>query len=130
VVLLPCAFWNPCAKAEPSDKAASSAVDEKVEYKTVTGTASGVGSGFIAVEFQRDEKKGASLEMALPVDEQITFNYKALKLGDTVAVEYREATAKDDHGEYTRVKRAATRITLVKRAADAATTRTEGSRAE
>jgi len=108
--------------------------DAKVELKTVMGTVSGIGSGFIAVEFQRDEKKGASLEMALPVDEKALVSQKdtlkMLHLGDTVAVEYQERTGKDDRGEYTKVKRAAMRITLIKRASDSVAPGANKSRTE
>ncbi len=110
------ASWSKAKEPMPSTPAMED--DAKVELKTVMGTVSGVGPRFIAVEFQRDEKKGASHEMALPVDEKMTFNHKALKLGDTVTVEYRETRSKDEHGDYTKVKRAAVKVDLVKRAPD------------
>lgn len=108
------------SKAAARRQAERPKLDETVELKRVNGVVSGIGPGFIAVEFQRDEKKGASLEMALPVDEKALASQreilKTLKLGDTVAVEYQETTSQDSHGDSTRVKRAATAITLVKRA--------------
>jgi len=112
------ASWSKAKEPMPSTPAMED--DAKVELKTVMGTVSGIGSGFIAVEFQRDEKRGASLEMALPVEPQAKFqsvaSLKSLKLGDTVMVEYQETTSKDSRGDSTRVKRAATAITLIKRA--------------
>ena len=103
-----------------SDEPVAPSSKEHVQMKTITGLVSGIGPGFIAVEFQRDEKTGASLEMALPVDPHTKFqsveSLKSLTLGDTVMVECQETTSKDSHGDYTRVKRAATAIALLKRA--------------
>ncbi len=95
--------------------------DEKVmAYKTMSGTVSGVGPAFLAVEFQRDDKNGASFEMALPLDPEANTTYagllKELQLGDTVSVEYRETATKDSQGQYTQMRRTATKIALVRRA--------------
>ena len=93
---------------------------EQVSYKTVTGEVSGVGAKFIAVEYERNTKKGAAFEMALPVDEAATLErikqLKELKLGDTVRVEYQETATKDDKGQYTNVRRVATKIALLRTA--------------
>ncbi len=94
--------------------------EEKMEQKSTTGIVSGIGPGFIAIEFQRDEKRHSSFELALPIDAQTKFrsvdSLKSLKLGDTVMVEYQETTSKDSRGDYTRVKRTAMAIALLKRA--------------
>ena len=96
---------------------ASKSDDEKVEYKTVTGQISGVNAGFIAVEYQRDLAKGSAAEMAFPIDEaakaQLKNILKALKLGDTVTVEYRETTSKSQQGDTGSVRRMAVRVALV-----------------
>ena len=95
--------------------------DEKVEYDTTTGVVTGLGSRFIAVEYRRDNKHGASFEMAFPVDEQVVFSrvkaLRDLKLGDTVEIEYQTVSSnKSEKGEYTDIRRVATRIGLLRNA--------------
>ena len=96
---------------------ASAETDEQVTVKQLQGTVSAVNAQGIAVEFART--KTTSKEMYLPFVPQVRVQgvrrVTELQPGDTVSVEYREVTSKDEHGEYTKVNRMASGITLIAR---------------
>jgi len=68
--------------------------DTKKVIKTITGEVGGIGPNFIAIVYQKDEEKGVEYEMALPLKEDVKFqfvkNLKELQVGDKVTVQYEE----------------------------------------
>ena len=124
IALFGVTFIPPAPTAE-SSSVVSTAPDEKVVEKTVSGHVSAVNARFIAVEYARDEAKGTALEMALPIDdaeqEHLKSTLAALSDGDTVLVTYKEISVKDARGDYANARRVATRVSLVARVASPST---------
>ena len=81
----------------------------KKVLKTITGEVGGIGPNFIAIVYQKDEEKGVEYEIALPLKENVKFQFvkslKDLKVGDKVTVQYEEETTtytekvKDEKGK-------------------------------
>ncbi len=104
IVLLPCAFWSPCAKAEqvapaPAMQPATmpAAVDEaKVMVKTVVGKVVSMTKRTLSVEYEMkaSAKEVEYDEMLLPFGTEMTLerisSMKELKPGDLVSVQYRQ----------------------------------------
>lgn len=110
VVLMPCAFWNPCAKAQTQE------AEGQVESKEVMGEVASVSSSSISVEYSRT--KQGSYEMLLPVGTETRFerlkSLAEVKAGDTVRVRYAQTYKDGEDGKRIVLKTLATHISLVR----------------
>jgi len=84
--------------------------------KTVQGEISWIGKDYIAIIYQKDEKKGKEYEILLPIDADIQLLHKSnldqLSVGDTVRVQFEELT--EEYKEGARKERKAKVISFVK----------------
>jgi hypothetical protein len=114
VVLLPCAFWNPCAKAESLPVAE----EAQVSVKAVTGEVTSINRQAISVEYSKTSE--GSYEMLLPITKDTRLervqSLTELKAGDTVTVDYEQRYKAGDHGERIVLGTVAKRIALMRRA--------------
>jgi hypothetical protein len=66
----------------------------KVETKTITGEVGGIGRKFISIIYKKEQ--GTDYELAIRVPEDVKLvrkkSFKSIAAGDTVRVEYKEAT--------------------------------------
>lgn len=121
VAIVACALTTGLVLSEAGSVSAGESVgsQERVEPKSVTGTVSGIGSGYIAVEVGPPGTVAAE-EMGFPLDEKArTLQRDALTsigLGDTVAVDYRQTTTTDAVSGAVTVKRVAMRVSLLSKA--------------
>ena len=127
VLLLPRGLWAASTQVElkkPSSIESSSANDEQVEVKTVSGQLVMVKRHQISVENVRKDKEGYAHEYLLPLAEDVRLNhvreFSELQKGDTVQVTYHTIYRVDEKGERVDLKTIATEITLLKAASTTA----------
>lgn len=85
----------------------------------VTGEISGISKKFISVVYNKDEETGVDYEMLIPIDENVQVEHKKglgeFKKGDTVSVEYEDATV-EDSAKQRKMRRKGTLVSFVRSA--------------
>lgn len=75
----------------------------KTQTKEVTGEISAIGKDFIAIIYERDERKSVEYEMLVPIDTTTKLERKKslseLNIGDTIRIQCEDMTLEDASGE-------------------------------